>query len=191
MSSNLPHPVQLGSGTLPATLVFLALSSFAFAEDPRLEPPKDLNGYFPFEVSKSPEAWEKRAEALKLQMRVALGIYPEPERTPLNAVVHGEMDRGDYTVAKVYFESLPGFYVTGKPLPAEVGASGRVPGIALRRMGTGANGRFYLDNGEAIDQGAGRKRRGAIFRRGRAQSRCRRAAVGNWRAWAASPFSTT
>jgi dienelactone hydrolase len=36
-----------------------------------------------------------------------------PERTPLHAVVFGEVKHDDYSVSKVYFESLPGFLVTG------------------------------------------------------------------------------
>src|SRR4029450_13674380 len=36
-----------------------------------------------------------------------------PERTPLNAVVLGLIDKGEYTVEKVFFESVPGFFVTG------------------------------------------------------------------------------
>jgi hypothetical protein len=36
-----------------------------------------------------------------------------PERTPLRAQVFGEVKHGDYSVSKVYFESLPGFLVTG------------------------------------------------------------------------------
>ena len=35
------------------------------------------------------------------------------ERTPLNAVVHGKIKRPGFTVEKVYFESVPGFHVTG------------------------------------------------------------------------------
>ena len=51
-----------------------------------------------------------------------------PTRTPLNAVIHGRIDRGDHTVEKVYFESAPGFYVTGN-LYRPKGATGRVPGV--------------------------------------------------------------
>ena len=36
-----------------------------------------------------------------------------PERTPLNAHVFGDLTRPDYIVSKVYFESLPGFFVAG------------------------------------------------------------------------------
>src|SRR2546423_13359815 len=81
--------------------------------DSRLEPPKDLNGYFPLVVPKSKEEWAKRAEKVRRQIAVSQGIWPLPEKTPLNAVIHGRIDKGDYTVEKVYFESVPGFFVTG------------------------------------------------------------------------------
>jgi hypothetical protein len=81
--------------------------------DVRLEPPKDLNGYFPFTVPASKEAWAGRADEVRRRIAVAEGIWPLPEKTPLNAVVHGLIDKGDYTVEKVYFESVPGFFVTG------------------------------------------------------------------------------
>src|SRR5690348_8363609 len=35
-----------------------------------------------------------------------------PERTPLNARVMGVLDRGDYKIEKIIFESQPHFYVT-------------------------------------------------------------------------------
>src|SRR4051794_37552694 len=35
-----------------------------------------------------------------------------PERTPLNARVAGTLDRGDFRIEKIIFESRPGFYVT-------------------------------------------------------------------------------
>src|SRR3954453_13553617 len=66
--------------------------------DARLAEPKDLNGYFPFTVAKNKEQWEKRAKEVRRRIAVAEGIWPEPEKTPLNAVVHGKIDRGDYGV---------------------------------------------------------------------------------------------
>jgi cephalosporin-C deacetylase-like acetyl esterase len=43
-----------------------------------------------------------------------------PERTPLNARVVGALDRGDFRVEKIIFESRPGFYVTANLyLPAK------------------------------------------------------------------------
>ncbi len=54
-----------------------------------------------------------RAEQVRQQMKVALGLWPMPAKTPLNAVIHGKIERDEYTVEKVYFESAPGFFVTG------------------------------------------------------------------------------
>src|SRR5947199_4586291 len=65
--------------------------------DARWQEPKDLNGYFPFTVPKTKEEWDKRANEVRRRIAVAEGIWPEPEKTPLNAVVHGKIDRGDYT----------------------------------------------------------------------------------------------
>lgn len=114
-------------------------------DDARLGPPKDLNGYFPFTPPERLEDWEERKASLTLQLRVAAGLWPEPEKTPLYPVIHGRRDMGDYTVDKVYFESLPGFYVTGslfKPKTQGV----KHPGV-LSPHGHWSNGRFY-DAGE-------------------------------------------
>jgi hypothetical protein len=113
--------------------------------DVRLQPPKDLDGYFPFAPPQSPAEWMVRAERVKRQILVSQGIWPLPERTPLNAVIHGAIDKGDYTVEKVYFESLPGFYVTGS-LYRPKKANGKVPAV-LSPHGHWANGRFH-DAGE-------------------------------------------
>jgi len=82
-------------------------------QDRRLEAPKDLNGYFPFQVPKTKAEWQQRSEELRRRILVANGLWPMPEKTPLNAVIHGRTERDGFTVDKVYFESLPGFYVTG------------------------------------------------------------------------------
>jgi len=73
--------------------------------DRRLEPLKDLDGYFPFTPSKSPEEWKQRAEFVRRQMLVALGLWPMPTKTPVNAVVHGRVERDDFNVDRVYMES--------------------------------------------------------------------------------------
>jgi dienelactone hydrolase len=107
-----------------AALLSFSLSAFAaeipralppgeLPKDARLAPLKELDGYFPFTPPETREAWEKRAEEVRMQLRVAVGLYPEPTRTPLHAVVHGRIEQADYTVEKVFFESMPGFYVTG------------------------------------------------------------------------------
>ncbi len=97
--------------------------------DSRLQPLKDLNGFFPFEVPETLEAWETRAEKLRQRVLVANGLWPMPEKTPLNATIHGKVERPGFTAEKVYFESLPGFYVTGLLFRPEKPASGKLPAV--------------------------------------------------------------
>jgi hypothetical protein len=116
--------------------------------DARLAEPKDLNGYFPFAVAKSKGDWEKRAQEVRRRIMVAEGIWPEPEKTPLNAVLHGQIDRGDYTVEKVFFESVPGFFVTGN-LYRPKNKSGKTPGV-LFAHGHWNDGRFIDVGRQAV-----------------------------------------
>jgi cephalosporin-C deacetylase-like acetyl esterase len=51
-----------------------------------------------------------RKRYLRERMTRALGGFPE--RTPLNARVVGTLDRGDYSIEKIVFESQPRFFVT-------------------------------------------------------------------------------
>ncbi len=61
----------------------------------------------------SPQTWEPvRAKRLE-EMRDMLGLLPWPARTPLNVRITGTLDKGDYTVEKIVFESMPKIYVTG------------------------------------------------------------------------------
>ncbi len=111
--------------------------------DQRLNPPKDLDGYFPFSPPASRAAWDERAQEVRKRLRVSLGLWPELPKTPLNAVIHGRIDKDDYTIEKVYFESVPGFFVSGN-LYRPKGKTGRLPAV-LNPHGHWANGRFYDD----------------------------------------------
>ena len=51
-----------------------------------------------------------RQETVKKKLLQLVG--PLPEKTPLNARVTGVIQREDYTVEKLIYESLPGYYVT-------------------------------------------------------------------------------
>lgn len=57
--------------------------------------------------------WDARAARLKDLILASAGLLPMPERSALNAHVFGDITRPDYIVSKVYFESLPGFFVAG------------------------------------------------------------------------------
>ncbi len=126
--------------------------------DVRLRSLRTLNSEFPFQAVAGPEEWAARREALRRRVRVATGLWPWPERTPLRAVVHGRVDRPEYTVEKVFFESLPGHFVTGN-LYRPRGGEGRRPAV-LSPHGHETDGRFH-DHGlervrEEIASGAER-----------------------------------
>ncbi len=58
-------------------------------------------------------AWNIRAAHIRELVLASAGLLPMPDRTPLGANVFGDLTRPDYIVSKVYFESLPGFFVAG------------------------------------------------------------------------------
>ena len=130
---------------------------------------KDLNGYFPFRVPDTAALWKERAEAVRQRVLVSQGLWPLPQKTLLRPVIHGRVAFDDYSVEKVYFESFPGFYVTGN-LYRPIGWQGLLPGV-LCPHGHWADGRFTDDGKvrEAIARGAERFEEGG---RSPLQSRC-------------------
>lgn len=73
------------------------------------------------------EDWEAKAGLLRTRILLGSGLYPMPEKTPLNAKVFDETAYDGYTVSKVQFEPWPGFLATGnlyRPL-----GNGPFPGI--------------------------------------------------------------
>src|SRR5688572_10798978 len=75
-----------------------ALPPNTLPQDGRLNDWRTLDSYFPFTPVPSPEMWAKRAAQLRRQVMVSQGMWPMPTRTPLEAVVHGKIERDDYTV---------------------------------------------------------------------------------------------
>lgn len=82
-----------------------------------------------FPQIKTKEDFDKIRPALKQQYLEMQGLWPLPEKTPLNAKTTGTIvDKPDYTVEMVHFQSRPGLYVTAnlylpKPL------NGKFPAI--------------------------------------------------------------
>ena len=64
-----------------------ALPQNTVADDVRLGPKKTLNGHFPFKVPENPAQWYGRAEQLRRRVLVATGLWPMPDKSPLEAVV--------------------------------------------------------------------------------------------------------
>lgn len=76
----------------------------------------------------SPDEWKGSLKERREKWLEMLGLNPLPERTPLKATVTGVLDRGDYVVEKIHFQSLPGAHVAGNLYrPAKV--SGKLPAV--------------------------------------------------------------
>ena len=102
---------------------------------------RDLNTPYTFPGYTKAE-WTEKAAALRQQIRVANGLVPTHEPTPMNAEIFGRIEREDYSVEKVYFEPFPGFFTTGN-LYRPLGKSGPFPGIVSPH---GHWGRGRLEN---------------------------------------------
>ncbi len=117
----------------------------------RQRPVYDVDHPAPFDPHFQSQAeWEIRAQALREQMRVALGLWPEPPRAPLNAIIHGRIERDDYTIEKVFFSSCPGHYVSGN-LYRPRNRTGRLPAV-LCPHGHWSKGRVTVNDDKAIDE---------------------------------------
>ncbi|HAV62898.1 MAG TPA: hypothetical protein DCY13_11100 [Verrucomicrobiales bacterium] len=85
--------------------------------------------------------WENRAKEIRAQALISSGLWPMPDKTPLNAQIFGRIERPDYSIEKVRIETLPGVFLAGnlfRPLPA-----GRGPHPAiLNPHGHWAEGRL-------------------------------------------------
>ena len=156
----------------PTLILCLALTAAPAADDPtrvlpdgqkpqdaRIGKVRTLNDTdFLFTAPTDLKQWDARRQALREQVLVAEGLWPMPEKTPLNAVVHGKIDRDEYTIEKVFFESTPGHYVSGN-LYRPKGKTGKLPGV-LFAHGHWQDARF-LDVGEkaadAAVKGGGEK----------------------------------
>ena len=125
-----------------AVALSAATTLLATGQAPTSTPPaqyRTLNDKFAAPSHTSLDAWKVRAAYLKEHILASAGLLPLPEKTPLKPVVFGEVAHEGYTVSKAYFESLPGFYVTGN-LYKPTGA-GPFPGI-LSPHGHWAYGRL-------------------------------------------------
>ncbi len=82
-------------------------------DDPRLGPQRTLSdSYHPWTPATTKADWEKQSQAIRERILVATGLWPMPPKEPLKPVIHGRIDRGDYTVEKLFFASMPGHYVS-------------------------------------------------------------------------------
>lgn len=97
---------------------FLGTAGWALAQelpatDQRAGPTRTLDTPRTFVAPASREEWQKRAQDIREQVLVSCGLWPMPEKAPLNARVFGRLERDGYSVEKVTLETYPGFFLCG------------------------------------------------------------------------------
>jgi hypothetical protein len=98
--------------------------------DRRHEYMRNTDTVYTMPVYETVEEWEAVKETLRRRTLLGCGLYPLPEKTPLNANISGRIERDGYSIEKVYFEAWPGFLVTGnlyRPFPLPEGK--KIPAI--------------------------------------------------------------
>ena len=58
-------------------------------------------------------AWSARREELREEFLKGAGLWPLPEKRPLNIIVHSRREYDGYSVENVALETMPGFFCTG------------------------------------------------------------------------------
>ena len=153
-----------------AVICLLTVSLFAqtnvykdgqLPNDSRLGELRHLNNYFPFEVPETVKAWETRRDQLRMRLRVALGLWPQPTKTPLNVKIYSKSLRDGFTVEKVNFESYPGHFVSGLLFRPE-NVKGKLPAVLTphghggRMQDHGDKIKSLIENGDEKFENSGR-----------------------------------
>jgi hypothetical protein len=103
--------------------------------------PVNLDTPRSFPVISSAADWQQRAREIRQHVLVSCGLWPLPEKTPLQSHVFGKVERDGYSIEKVYFETWPGLFLGGNLYRPLGRGQGRFPGI-LNPHGHWANGRM-------------------------------------------------
>lgn len=113
--------------TVATTILYLSALAAATAGEPANDAkPGDgpIDAYLAREANRLAERvldgarsraeWDARRPRLRQELLDMLGLWPLPERTPLQATVTATVERaGGVVVEKLHFQSRPGLYVTG------------------------------------------------------------------------------
>ncbi|MDQ1256093.1 MAG: hypothetical protein QG656_689 [Candidatus Hydrogenedentes bacterium] len=109
------------------------------AHDRRAEVVRHTDTVFTMPEYDDVAEWEATKAKIARRILLSSGLWPLPEKTPLNAKIFDRITHDDYTVEKVYFEARPGLLVTGN-LYRPIGP-GPFPGVACPH-GHWKNGRL-------------------------------------------------
>ena len=78
----------------------------------------------------SREKWEGNRPRYVQEYYYMLGLWPVPGKTPLKATVTRTLERDDYVVEMVHYQSRPGLYVTGNLYrPAALKQGEKLPAV--------------------------------------------------------------
>lgn len=111
----MPNVTDLFAGVLPS-------------RDLRVLEAGSLDFPYVLPAAASRAEWEKRAEFIRRRILFSAGLMPMPEATPLRAKVFDRAAYDGFSVERVYFESYPGFLVTGN-LFRPLGKKAPFPGV--------------------------------------------------------------
>ena len=145
-----PVPTLLAFATDPAADLASAtdlargrLDAIDPVADPRRLDARTRDSHHLFDPPTSRRAWLDRADTLRDQIRIALGLWPGPERTDLHPQILGRIERDGYTIDRVALETLPEFWLAGN-LYRPTGRPGRLP-LMLCPHGHWPAGRTHPD----------------------------------------------
>jgi hypothetical protein len=140
-SISLPMLLLFSASLADAALAAPATTAIEHSSSIRtLDTPRD----FPNITTRS--EWETRARNIREQILVSCGLWPLPKRAPVRPTVFAKIEREGYSIEKVYFETLPGFYLAGNLYRPLGRGKGPFPGI-LNPHGHWKDGRM-ADNTE-------------------------------------------
>src|SRR6185436_17166792 len=135
-------PMKIWNLYLPVLLGTLFSVSSALYDKPEEGKPGDqmIQNYLAQEARKletdllgdikSAQDWERERPRLKQEYFEMLGLWPLPEKTDLKATITRTLDRGDYQVDMLHYQSKPGLYVTANLYrPAKIETSAKLPAI--------------------------------------------------------------
>ena len=80
--------------------------------------------------SRTLDEWKAKRPRLRQEFLEMIGLWPMPEKTPLHATVTGKIEKDDFVVEKLHFQSRPGLYVTANLWrPRQI--AGKLPAVVL------------------------------------------------------------
>src|SRR2546426_3661467 len=97
--------------------------------DTRAREVRTLDTLREFPEIPSKAAWETRAREIREHALVSCGLWPMPDKTPLNPQIFDRVERDGYTIEKVYIQTLPRFYLAGNLYRPLGKGAGPFPGV--------------------------------------------------------------